>query len=247
MARTAEDVRLLFEIVAGYDPKDPFSAPVPLRAPDLSGLQVGVMEQWLDVPAQAPVRAAVRKAAEILDELQFARRPFRPRGMEEANALWWFFFGELAAPLIRALTEEKQEAHWTSTELISTVPRDRQISGIELVDRLARRDRLRTLMIEQMQEYPVLLLPAAGVTAFPHGTREWVTDQGKIELLEAMAPLTPFNLFGMPGMVIPMGMDPEGLPIGVQLVGRPYEEELLLELAVRMEEVRGPFGAPLLD
>jgi Asp-tRNA(Asn)/Glu-tRNA(Gln) amidotransferase A subunit family amidase len=74
-----------------------------------------------------------------------------------------------------------------------------------------------------------------------------VTDQGKIELLEAMAPLTPFNLFGMPGMVIPMGMDPEGLPIGVQLVGRPYEEELLLELAVRMEEVRGPFGAPLLD
>jgi Asp-tRNA(Asn)/Glu-tRNA(Gln) amidotransferase A subunit family amidase len=57
-------------------------------------------------------------------------------------------------------------------------------------------------------------------------------------------PATPFNLLGLPAVVIPFGMSAEGLPIGVQLVGRPYEEELILELAVRLENARGPFAAP---
>ena len=57
-------------------------------------------------------------------------------------------------------------------------------------------------------------------------------------------PVTPFNLLGMPGLVIPFDFDEHGLPVGVQLVGRPYEEELLLELAIRLEQVRGPFVGP---
>ena len=51
-------------------------------------------------------------------------------------------------------------------------------------------------------------------------------------------------LLGLPAVVIPFGMSAEGLPIGVQLVGRPYEEELILELAVRLESARGPFPGP---
>jgi Asp-tRNA(Asn)/Glu-tRNA(Gln) amidotransferase A subunit family amidase len=90
----------------------------------------------------------------------------------------------------------------------------------------------------------VLLLPACGVTAFPHRTRRWKTPGKEIGLFEAMMPLTPFNLFGMPGMVVPMSFDEEGMPCGVQLVGRPYDEELLLELAVQLENARGPFPAP---
>jgi Asp-tRNA(Asn)/Glu-tRNA(Gln) amidotransferase A subunit family amidase len=56
-----------------------------------------------------------------------------------------------------------------------------------------------------------------------------------------MATATPFNLFGLPAVVVPFGFTPDGLPVGIQLVGRPWEEELLLQFAVRMEEVRGPF------
>jgi Asp-tRNA(Asn)/Glu-tRNA(Gln) amidotransferase A subunit family amidase len=95
-----------------------------------------------------------------------------------------------------------------------------------------------------MEDYPVLMLPACGVPAFRHRERNWDTPDGRIEYLQAMAPLTPFNLFGMPGLVIPFGMTPDGLPLGVQLVARPWCEELLLELAVRLEEVRPPFPSP---
>jgi len=59
-----------------------------------------------------------------------------------------------------------------------------------------------------------------------------------------MMPVTPWNLLGMPAVTIPFGMSSDGLPIGVQLIGRPYEEELILEVAVRLEEARGAFGGP---
>jgi Asp-tRNA(Asn)/Glu-tRNA(Gln) amidotransferase A subunit family amidase len=58
-------------------------------------------------------------------------------------------------------------------------------------------------------------------------------------------PVTPFNLLGLPGLVIPFDMTDDGLPIGIQLVARPYEEELLLELAIQLEHVRGRFASPV--
>jgi Asp-tRNA(Asn)/Glu-tRNA(Gln) amidotransferase A subunit family amidase len=59
-----------------------------------------------------------------------------------------------------------------------------------------------------------------------------------------MMPATTFNLLGLPAVVVPFGISAEGLPIGIQLIGRPYEEELILDLAVRLENARGPFASP---
>jgi Asp-tRNA(Asn)/Glu-tRNA(Gln) amidotransferase A subunit family amidase len=84
MARTAADVRLLFEETAGYDPDDPFSAPVPLRRPNLAGLRIGLLEQLHGVPVQAAVRSAVQQIAVLLERLGFPLEPFQPRGLERA-------------------------------------------------------------------------------------------------------------------------------------------------------------------
>jgi aspartyl-tRNA(Asn)/glutamyl-tRNA(Gln) amidotransferase subunit A len=54
-----------------------------------------------------------------------------------------------------------------------------------------------------------------------------------------MMPATAFNLLGLPGLAVPFGTNEEGMPVGVQLVARPWEEELLLELGVRLEAARG--------
>ena len=103
MARTANDVRLLFAALAGYDSQDPFSAPVPLRAPQAANMRIGVMEQSYDVPLQASMRDTVGKAAGALREIGFQVEPFKPREMERAPNLWWFFFGQLSAPLTKQL------------------------------------------------------------------------------------------------------------------------------------------------
>ena len=109
---------------------------------------------------------------------------------------------------------------------------------------LAERDNLRGQILQQMEQLPVLLLPVCGIPAFRHGERRWPTDTKEIGLFQAMMPSTIFNLFGFPAISIPLGISSEGMPIGVQLAGRPYQEELLLEIAVRLEEARGPMPGP---
>jgi Asp-tRNA(Asn)/Glu-tRNA(Gln) amidotransferase A subunit family amidase len=116
---------------------------------------------------------------------------------------------------------------------------------MEILEYLAARDRMRAALLRQMEETPILLLPACSVTAFRHRERRYETPERPIALLDAMAPATPWNLLGFPAVVIPFGMTHNGsLPVGIQIVGRPWEEELILEVAVRLEEARGPFLAP---
>ena len=245
MARTAADARVLFEAMAGHDLDDPFSAPVPRRQPNLEGLRIGVMEGFGKVPVQPAIRDAVQSAAAKLGDLGFPVDAFQPKGIERAPNLWWFFFGELPARFTRDFIAGREaDAHWTGTEFLHKGLEGPEPTAKSLVDNLAARDKMRVSMLRQMEEFPVLLLPPCGTTAFRHRQRRYNTGTKEIGLFEAMMPVTPFNLFGMPGIVIPFGMDADGMPVGIQLVARPFEEELLLELAVRLEETRGAFGGP---
>ena len=245
MARNAADVKLLFEVLSGYDDQDPFSAPVPLRQPDLEGLRVGFMEQFYSVPVQPAISRAVRKAAACLEQLGFPVEDFQPEGLDRAPNIWWFFFGELPARITRELIAGREDqAHWTGTEFLQRALGAPEPTANQVVENLSIRDKMRATLLRQMKQCPVILMPACGVAAFEHRQRRYPTGQKEIGLFEAMMPVTPFNLLGMPGLVIPFDFDERGLPVGVQLVGRPYEEELLLELAIRLEEVRGPFVGP---
>jgi Asp-tRNA(Asn)/Glu-tRNA(Gln) amidotransferase A subunit family amidase len=245
MARTAQDLKTLFSVLAGFDPADPFSAPVPIRAITTDNVAVGVMERFCDVPVQAEAAEAVRNAAKAVRLLRIPAEEFYPAGIEDAPGLWWFFFAELPAPFTRELVDRHDsDAHWTGKEFVRMVPEDQVISGKTVVEKLGQRDRMRATLLRQMEKYPVLLLPACGVTAFARQERHWETPSGRIGLRDAMSPATLFNLVGFPSVVIPWRVTAEGLPVGIQLAGRPYEDELLLDLAIQLEEERGPFPAP---
>jgi amidase len=246
MARTAEDLRIMFDVLAGYDIDDPFSVPLPISTADISGIRVGVMEQFYDVPVQPVMRRAVQAAVAALNELRIPNAPFKPVGLERAPNIWWFFFGEMNAPFIRKVIEGREgEAHPIGLEWVNTVPPDRNITGVEVVEKFAIRDRMRAALLEQMEKYPVLLTPACGVPAWHHRERRWKTDQKDIGLLQAMMPATMFNITSLPAVTIPFGMTDEGIPVSIQIAGRPFEEEVVLEVAQALERVRGPF--PVLD
>lgn len=239
MARTAGDVRILFDVLAGHDPQDPFSAPVAVRPPDLAGIRIGVMSHFPGVPAEAALPNAVHKAAGLLSEAGFAVEEFTPKSIQAAPPLWRFFFIELAACVVRDLITS--QTHWTGRELFDTVLDKPEPTAKTVLEKFALRDRMRGALLREMERYRVLLWPAASVVAFPHRQREWKTPERPIDYFEAMAPLVPVNLFGLPAMVVPILVTAENLPIGIQLIGRPWEEELLLELAIRLEQARGRF------
>jgi amidase len=244
MARSARDLKLLFDVLEGYDFEDPFSTPA-APAPNLGALRIGVMEQFLRVPVQPAIRAAVLDAARTMASLGFNVDEFTPEGIERAPNLWWFFFGELPSRITQELISGREDqAHWTGTEFLHKALHEPEPTSRHLLECLAERDRMRCHFLHQMENAPVVLLPACGVAAFHHRERSWPTDGKSIGLFEAMMPATPFNLLGLPAIVIPWSRDEQGIPIGIQLVGRPWQEATLFELAIKMEEARGLFPGP---
>jgi amidase len=239
MARTIGDLKLLFEVMQGFDDGDPSAAPVPLHWPrkeDLRRTRVGYFEEDGRTPVTSETRAAVRAAAEALRCAGFHVEPFRPEGLEDARELWWKLFGIAGGMLIRAMFDGREEEvgpllqqylDWTLAEPIH--------SGQGLLDTWVASDEIRLRILAQMREYPILLCPVAAIPAFRHGERSWRVEGREVRYLDAWSYTEWFNLLGMPAAVVPVGASPEGLPIGVQIAGRPWEEEIVLEIAAEVE------------
>lgn len=201
MARTAEDLRLLFHALAGYDPQDPFSTPVPLRTPSLDGIRLGVWEQFYAVPVDPVIRTAVKGAAAKLEAAGFAVDEIVPEGMERAPNTWAALFNP-----------------WTGR-------------AEDMAVHLAVRDRLRASLIRQMEDVAAILMPVCNIKEFHHGQRKFAVDGKEIGIFQAMMPLVLANVLGLPSIAVPFAGS------SVQFLGRPYEDELLLELAIRLRQL----------
>ncbi|MGA3188785.1 MAG: amidase [Bryobacteraceae bacterium] len=245
MARSVADVRLLFEVLAGYDERDPSSAPVEDRAPKPERARIGVFETFYETPVQPAIRRAVQRAAAALASAGFAVDEFRPEGLERAPNLWSFFFAELPARAAKErIAGREAEAHWTYTENLDRLAERPSATGWQVMEALAARDLMRRRLIEQMKDVPFLLMPVSSIVAFRHRERKFATETKAIGLFQAMMPSTTFNLLGLPALTIPFILDDEGMPVGVQIVGRPWEENVLLELGSALEAARGPWPGP---
>jgi amidase len=104
-------------------------------------------------------------------------------------------------------------------------------------------DLLQSKTLEEMHKYPVLLCPVASVPAWKHGERAWTVEGQTIEYLDAIRYAQWFNTLGAPAAVVPVGRSPEGLPIGVQIAARPFEDEVALGVAAVVDAAFG-FKAP---
>jgi len=250
MARTVEDLRMLFEVMAGWDDGDPCSAPVEVREVHeevIRSMNIGFFEDDGRTPVTKETKSAVNRAASLLLSCGFHVESFRPEGLEQARRLWWEFFGRaggmILEPLLRGHESElspllREFRGWTNAEPPHT--------GESLLAAWLGRDEVREKILLQMRKYPVLICPAAAIPAFRHGEREWLVEGKTVKYLDAWSYCEWFNLLGFPASVVPMGYSDEGLPIGVQIVGRPWQEEIVLEVAAKLEEERGPWAAPQL-
>jgi Asp-tRNA(Asn)/Glu-tRNA(Gln) amidotransferase A subunit family amidase len=248
MARTVSDLKVLFEVMQGPDDGDTSAAPVPVRWPsrnDLKRLRIGYFEDDGRTPVTAETRAAVRTAAQALKRAGFEVEPFRPEGLEQARQLWWQFFGIAGGMLLRPMTKGR-EADLTAIlkQHLSQVATEPPHSGQTFLDTWIMRDIVRIQVFSEMREYPILLCPVASISAFRHGERSWEIDGKTVQYLDAWSYTEWFNLLGTPAAAVPFGRSNEGLPIGVQIVARPWEEELVLAVAAELEAQRGEWQAP---
>jgi Asp-tRNA(Asn)/Glu-tRNA(Gln) amidotransferase A subunit family amidase len=252
MARTAADVRELFAVVRGPDGDDALSSPVEglkFREGALHGMRIGILETDALGKATAETTEAVQHAGNLLTAQKFHVEPLRMDGLEQAIELWWFFFGPMIAHLFDGLVEGKEEqlspmfreylsvarSGKKSTEKIFPATLD------EFMGACVERDDVRARIIHQMRDVPVLISPVCLAPAFRHGEGNW---QPKTGYRDTMRHSQWLNLAGFPGASVPMGLSADGLPIGVQVIGRPHEDELVLAVAEALEAERGAWQAP---
>ena len=249
LARNLGDVALLFRTLSGQDPQDPASSPVELREPNLDELRtntIGFFEDDGLVPVTLETRAAVQAAAAALRDAGFRVEPFRPRTLELLRKLWWKFFVQCGAmfyePDIRGWREQLSPIFSEFLGFAEAVP---PLTAVELLDAWAELDLLRSKTLEEMSEYPVLLCPVASIPAFRHGERTWVIEGQAVDYLDAVRHTQWFNALAAPAAVVPVGSSPEGLPIGVQIVARPFQDETALGIAAVVEAAFGYHPPPM--
>ena len=249
MARTIPDVALLFRTLCAQDRLDSESAPVGLRQVSLEeAKQIPI--GWFDddglTPVTAESREAVRDAARSLERQGFRVQRFRPTVLEEARRLWWIFFVQCGEMFYRELIQGREE-HLSPVfrGFLEIARSEKPLTAESLLRAWAESDMIRHKMLAEMKEFPVLLCPACAVPAFRHGEREWTVEGQTVGYLDAMRYTQWFNLFAAPAAVVPVGKSAEGLPIGVQVAGRPFEDETVLAVAEAIDREFGYQPPPI--
>jgi amidase len=249
MARTMADVALLFRTLSGQDPLDPVSPPLTLREPSLDELRtntIGFFEDDGLVPVTPETRAAVKAAAAALRDAGFRVEPFRLRTLEQLRRLWWKFFVQCGAmfyaPAIRGRDHQLSPIF---NEFRGFAEAAQPLTAAELLDAWAELDLLRSKTLQEMREHPVLLCPVASIPAFRHDERKWIVEGRAVEYLDAVRHTQWFNALAAPAAVVPVGRSPEGLPIGVQIVARPFQDETALGIAAVVDAAFGYRPPPI--
>jgi Asp-tRNA(Asn)/Glu-tRNA(Gln) amidotransferase A subunit family amidase len=194
-------------------------------------------------PVTDATRAAVEGAARALADRGLDVFQWRPAGIERAFDLWRIVLNESGVSEIFRLYEGHEDL---AGPVIRAMKKHLKPPALEaFVSAWVERDRLRASLVADMTYRPILLAPVASVPAFPHDHRgAFRVGSADVDYLRAFSYAMTFNVLALPACAVPCGRSPEGLPIGVQVVGRPWEEESVLAVAALLEEALGGYQRP---
>ena len=242
MARYVEDLALILSIISGPDWDDPHIVPMPLGNPadvDISGLRVAFYtDNGLRVPTDEIV-AAVRSAANALADAGCLVEEDLPRAIpDNPDINNQLSQGDGQAGARRLLAKYgTTETHEWMTRLLEKAS-ENMVSVGEYTAVLEKIDSYRSAMLGFMQNYDVIVCPVSAFAALPHG--ESMTDENRAGINYTAT----YNITGWPSTVVRGGTSPDGLPIGVQVVARPWREDVSLAVAQYLEGALGGWQRP---
>ena len=250
LTRSARDSALMLQAIAGYDPLDPSTVPVPVSdytaaiGSSLNGLKMGIPSNHYFDMLDPEVEAAVLQAIAALEELGVESREVELPTVSYAGA------ARVAGMADSVVTHEPYiESHrqdYSPDTLYRTLAGQfvlgRDYSKALKVQRMIKEDHARVLL-----DVDFLVAPTAPVAA-PRIDEATITLGGAVHRVRGPGSgiisrnTSPSNVTGLPAITVPCGFTQAGLPIGLQLIGRPFEEGLLLQLAHGYEAVSPSLG-----
>src|SRR5213594_3479338 len=258
MTKDITDCALMLEIISGYDPLDSTSVnrPVPCYATylngEVKGLKVGIPKEYLIPGMQPDVEQAVRKAIRVLEQNELAVEEISLPHTEYAVAAYYIIATAEASSNLARYDGMKYGYRAPAKELTETYMKTRQQGfGAEVKRRImlgtyalsagyydayyGKAQSVRTLVRREFAaafaRVDLIVAPTTPNVAFKHGEKE---DPLSMYLNDVFT--IPGNLAGIPGISVPCGFSVTGLPIGLQVLGRPLDEPRLLRAAYAYEQ-----------
>lgn len=242
MARTVEDCALMFNVIAGYDPRDLSSTTIPTvnYTADLNhgvqGLRIGIVPDYFFHHLQAPVHDAVKAALDTLVEL----------GASVIDVAIENIHGNISAQL----TVESCEPSTYHQQWLRERPQDYgddvrlllEIGELHLATHYLQAQRYRSLLraefMDAFKSVDVFICPTLPFTATRIGETLVEIENGiEEDMLAAIMQFTGVpSLTGLPSLNVPCGFDPDGLPIGMQVIARPFDETTLFRVGSAFQQ-----------
>jgi amidase len=206
---------------------------------DLKSLRVAFhTDNGIKSPTPETV-AVVQKTARLLSEGGITVEEARPQGIEQAYEIMFDLFAGDGGAGIQLLLQMAgtTDMHPLMHRFLE-LARPRTMSTPEFCGVLFKWDMFRSAMLAFLEHYDAILCPVNAYPALPHGT-SFDNDN-----LTAFSYTETYNLTGWPGAVVRGGTSPEGLPIGVQVVARPWREDVALAITQHIETATGGWRRP---
>lgn len=228
LARTVADLRQLFRVLAADESEKGFE------------LARGLRVAWYTDDGVAPVTEetaeAVATAASTLRAAGFITEECRPPNIENSNSLWLRVFSRASVVQLRNVYKGRENEGGSFVSWRLKTADDIPVPTIdEYIAGWMERDRQRAELLKWMETTPIFVCPVGATPAYKHDTLKLAVNGRTIGTFRAFSYSQAFNVFDLPVVTIPVGKSKEGLPIGVQIVGRPFAEETVLLVAELIE------------
>jgi amidase len=242
MARYVGDLALTLPILSGVDWRDSATIPMLLEDPrnvELKSLRVAFYtDNGIMSPTPETIET-VQNAIAVLSEAGLFVEEARPPGIEHSYELFRDLFAADGGAGVQRLLKMAgtTEVH-PYLQQFSEILRPYAMTTAGFSSLLVRWDQFRSTMLSFLEHYDVILCPVCATPAWPHSTT--IIEE---QFFAGSYSIT-YNLTGWPAATVRGGTSPEGLPIGVQVVARPWREDVALAVAQQLEIVLGGWQPP---
>ena len=243
ISRSVEDAAITIQAIAGYDTKDTYSWDVPVPdyrsalTGDIQGIKMGVIQERMDSPNLDPeFRETVAKAISVLGELGASSEdvsiPLAPNAGALTMSILSVEWANLHRPLFEPNFDELDHNNKIRFLTGSIIPAQAYYKAQKI------RAVLRQQILDALEKVDVLVLPTGPVTAPPVESVPGIeSKEHSLTGLAGRISFTgPFNLAGTPAISVPCGFSAAGMPMGLQIVGKPFDEETVLRVAHAYEQ-----------
>ncbi len=243
MTRTVADTALLMSMIAGPDPRDRYSLPQSVSNwsdclnGGIAGLKVGYSPDWGYAAVDPRVRTIIDDAVQVFEQgLGCTVEPVTPGWPHPYEAFWAIVANESDLRGLRAMVDRIGPENMTPhvVEFIRT-----EWTAEQFTDALMVRKAVQNKMWRLMREYDLLITPTLAVPAFEVGIQGPETIDGRsVEPFEWLHFTYPLNFTGQPAASIPAGWTDDGLPVGMQIIGRHLDDATVLRASAAFEAAR---------